>query len=127
MGGILHLKTVADAIYPHSILASLSTFQQMWISKQEVSTLSTIRNMGQWLTLFSSTAVRREWPWHCSPQVLLSSCSMLLRQRAHARSSSYKLCHPPTFLTPQRHAQTLVDRKMQAKEAMKTSVRMDFI
>ena len=35
MGGILHLKTVADAIYPHSILASLSTFQQMWISKAE--------------------------------------------------------------------------------------------
>merc|ERR1719370_1231362 len=42
-----------------SILASLSTFQQMWISKQEV---------------------RRVRPIHCPPQVLLSASQLLWKK-----------------------------------------------
>jgi hypothetical protein len=52
-----------------SILASLSTFQQMWISKQ----VSIQTSLPQFLyhTNHCVTGVRRSRPKHSSPQVLL--------------------------------------------------------
>jgi actin-related protein len=61
-----------------SILASLSTFQQMWVSKQVCYEFHFLNcSIGTFMSCkliyYPLIGIRRIWSFHCTPQVLLSS------------------------------------------------------